>query len=195
MRKKAEWPQTSWLRGIALALREAQKRILFFVPFVAILLLNGCGYRLANKNFNGGQGQTIAVPTFTNRTTAYRIEQKLSEAVRQELVRRTHFNVVASDAGDLVMLGEVLAYTGVPVTFDQQGRGSTYEMLVDLKILVKDTKTGKELFRNDRFTYREVFELAQTSGDFVREDPAAQDRLSRRFASSIVASLMHAKLN
>jgi hypothetical protein len=160
-----------------------------------VFLPPGCGYRLANKNFNGGQGQTIAVPTFTNRTTAYRIEQKLSEAVRQELVRRTRYNVVAGDTGDVVMSGEVLNYVGVPVTFDQQGRGSTYEMLVDLKILVTDTKTGKELFRNDRFTYREVFELAQTSGDFVREDPAAQDRLSRRFASSIVATLMHAKLN
>ena len=183
MCKKREKPQ------------KAQKISLFFVPFVAIFLMSGCGYRLASKNFNGGQGQTIAVPTFTNRTTAYRIEQKLSEAVRQELVRRTHYNVVAGDTGDVVMSGEVLNYVGVPVTFDQQGRGSTYEMLVDLKILVTDTKTGKELFRNDRFTYREVFELAQTSGDFVREDPAAQDRLSRRFASSIVATLMHAKLN
>ena len=168
----------------------------YFVLFVLLVFLPpGCGYRLANKNFNGGQGQTIAVPTFANRTTSYRNEQRLSEAVRQELVRRTHYNVVAGDTGDVVMSGEVLAYAAVPVTFDQQGRGSTYEMLVDMKVLVTDTKTGKELFRNDRFTYREVFELAQTSGDFLREDPAAQDRLSRRFASSIVATLMHAKLN
>ena len=164
--------------------------------FVLLAFLpTGCGYRIANKNFNGGQGQTIAVPTFSNRTTAYRVEQRLSEAVRQELVRRTHFNVVASETGDLVVSGEILNYIGVPVTFDQKGRGSTYEMLVDLKVLVTDTKTGKELFRNDRFTYREVFELAQTSGDFVREDPAALDRLSRRFASSLVASLMNAKIN
>jgi hypothetical protein len=66
-------------------------------------------------------------------------------------------------------------------------------MLVDLKVVVTDTKTNKELFRNDRFTFREVFQLAQTSGDFVREDPAALDRLCRHFASSIVASLMHTK--
>ena len=167
------------------------------MPLVLLVFLPlcGCGYHLASKNFNGGQGQTIAVPDFTNRTTGYRIEQRLAEAVRQELVRRTHYNVVAGDTGDVVLTGEILTFTSVPVTFDQQGRGSTYEMLVDLKVLVKDTKTGKELFRNDRFTYREVFELAQTSGDFVREDPAALDRLSRRFASSVVASILHAKLS
>jgi outer membrane lipopolysaccharide assembly protein LptE/RlpB len=187
MSKKREKPHKA---------QNAQKLFgISFVPFVAFLFLAGCGYRVANKNFNGGQGQTFAIPTFTNRTTSYRIEQRLSEAVRQELVRRTHYNVVASESGDVVMTGDVMAYNAVPVTFDQQGRGSTYEMLVDLKVLVTDTKTGKELFRNDRFTYREVFELAQTSGDFVREDPAAMDRLSRRFASSIVATLLHAKIN
>jgi hypothetical protein len=66
-------------------------------------------------------------------------------------------------------------------------------MLIDLKIVVTDTKTHKEVFRNDRFTFREVFQLAQTPGDFVREDPAAMDRLSRHFASSMVDTLMHAK--
>jgi hypothetical protein len=163
--------------------------------FVAFLLLSlgGCGYRLASKNFNGGRGQTIAVPAFLNRTTTYRIEQRLAEATRQELIRRTHYDVVTSDNADVVVTGEVLNYTQVPVTFDQTGRGSTYAMLIDLKIIVTDTKTHKEIFRNDRFTFREVFEIAQTPSDFVREDPAAMDRLSRHFAASVVDTLMHAK--
>jgi hypothetical protein len=186
MWKKEEKPQ------------KAQKKTICFVqyvPFVAFILLTlgGCGYRLATKNFNGGRGQTIAVPTFLNRTVTYRIEQRLAEATRQELIRRTHFNVVSSDSGDVVVSGEVLSYTQVPVTFDQTGRGSTYAMLIDLKIVVTDTNTHKEIFRNDRFSFREVFEIAQMPSDFVREDPAAMDRLSRHFAASIVDTLMHAK--
>ena len=164
------------------------------VLLVFISLLSGCGYRIATKNFNGGQGQTFAVPTFVNRTTSYRVEQRLSEAVRQELVRRTRYNVVANDSGDVVMAGDVLAFTNVPVTFDVNGRASTYEMLVDMKVVVTDSKTHKELYHNDRFTYRQVFEIAQNPADFIREDPAALDRLSRLFAESIVATLMHANL-
>jgi hypothetical protein len=156
-------------------------------------LLAGCGYRLANKNLGGGLGQTIAVPTFANRTTTYRIEQRLSEAVRQELVRRTRFKVVPEDNGDFVMAAEVLSYTAVPVIFNQQGRGSAYSMLVVWKIRLTDSKTGKVLFQNDRWTFREVFELAQNSAEFVPEDTAALERLARRFASSLVATVMHSK--
>ena len=49
------------------------------------------------------------------------------------------------------------------------------------------------LFQNDHWVFREVFELGQNSAEFVPEDPAAVDRLARRFASSLVASLLHRK--
>jgi len=133
------------------------------------------------------------VPTFANKTTTYRIEQRVTEAVRQELIRRTRFKVVPQATGDLVMAGEVLNYAAVPVIFNQQGRGSAYTMLVDMSVRLTDTKTGKVVFQNDRWTFREVFELSQSSAEFVPEDTAALDRLARRFASSLVASAMHSK--
>lgn len=133
------------------------------------------------------------MPTFANKTTTYRIEQRVTEAVRQELIRRTRFKVVPQATGDLVMAGEVLNYAAVPVIFNQQGRGSAYTMLVDMSVRLTDTKTGKVVFQNDRWTFREVFELSQSSAEFVPEDTAALDRLARRFASSLVASAMHSK--
>jgi hypothetical protein len=168
-------------------------RKFFALTCVVTWFLPSCGYRLANKNMNAGKGQTIAVPTFTNTTSTYRIEQRLTEAVRQELIRRTQFSVVPDNQGDVVMAGEVLSYIAIPVIFNRQGRGSAYTMVVDMNVRVTETKTGKVLFRNDRFSFRDVYELAQSSSEFVPEDPAALDRLARRFASSLVASVMHAK--
>ncbi len=160
---------------------------------LVVVSLTSCGYRLATKNLGGGEGRTITVPTFTNKTTTYRIEQTMTEAVRQELIRRTRFKVVTDGGGDLLMSGEVLNYAAVPVIFNQQGRGSAYTMLVDLNIRLTDMKTGKVVFQNDRWTFREVFELSQVSAEFVPEDTAALDRLARRFASSLVASVLHSK--
>ena len=117
----------------------------------------------------------------------------MTEAVREELIRRTRFKVVPDSAGDLVMTGEVLNYGAVPVIFNQQGRGSAYTILVDLNVRLTDTRTGKIVFQNPRWTFREVFELSQSSTEFVPEDSAALDRLARRFASSLVASVMHSK--
>jgi hypothetical protein len=40
-------------------------------------------------------------------------------------------------------------------------------------------------------TYRETFQLSQGAIDFVPEDPAAVSRLASRFASEIVAAVVH----
>jgi hypothetical protein len=143
------------------------------------LTLSSCGYHIAGKRLDAGRGATMAVPTFINRTTGYRIEQRLSEAVRQELIRRTRFAVSSRESADVVMTGEILAITLSPVIFNQRGRGSSY--------------TQTAIFNNERWTFREVFDLAQNSADYVPEDSMAMDRLSRRFASSLVAAILHAK--
>lgn len=164
------------------------------LPIILLLMsLSGCGYRLAGKKLNNGEGRTIAVPTFSNRTTTYRIEQRLTEAVRRELIRRTRFKVMPSETGDVVVAGEVLNFIANPIIFNEQGRGSSYSILVDLNVRLTDRQTGAVIFQNDRWTFREVFELAQNSGEFVPEDTAALERLARRFASSLVASILRSK--
>jgi hypothetical protein len=136
---------------------------------------------------------TIAVPTFTNRTTTYRVEQRITDAVRQEFIKRTHYTVVPDESGDVVMAGEVLSFIAVPIIFNDQGRGSSYSLLVDMSVRLTESSTGKVLFQNDRWTFREVFELAQNSSDFVPEDTPAVERLVRRFASTLVASVLSAR--
>jgi len=158
-----------------------------------LLLLSSCGYHLAGKQMDAGRGATIAVPTFINRTTSYRIEQRFSEAVRQELIRSTQFSVNSQETGDVVMTGEVLGVALAPVIVNQQGRAASYSLMVDMRVNVTDNRTHTVVFNNDHWTFREVFDLAQNSSEYVPEDSAAMDRLSRRFASSLVASILHAK--
>jgi hypothetical protein len=157
-----------------------------------LLLLPSCGYRLAARKGGSGEGRTIAVPTFANRTTGYRIEQKISEAIRKELVRKTRYHVTTENAGDVVVAGEVLGYSNTsPTVFNEQARASQYAIAVTLKIVVTDTSSGKVLFRNDAWDYRDSFQLSSNAADFVPEDPAAVARLADRVAASLVASLMH----
>lgn len=158
-----------------------------------VLTFSGCGYRLASKNFGDGAGRTIAIPTFTNRTTTYRIEQRLSDAVRQEFIRRTKYKVIPDDNGDVVVHGEVNSFTAIPIIFNQQGRASSYTIIVELNVRMTDSATGAVLFQNEHWVFREIFELSQNSGEFVPEDTAALERLARRFASSLVASVMHSR--
>jgi LPS-assembly lipoprotein len=168
-----------------------------FVRFIVLLSLSltltACGYHIAGTQLNAGRGTTIAVPTFVNKTTTYKIEQQFTQAVREELIRRTHFSVESQQTGDLVLTGEVKTITFAPVIFNPDGSASSYAIAVDLKIDVTDTRTKKIVFHTDDWVFRDVFELAQTSAASVPEDPAAVDRLSRKFASSLVESILYAK--
>ena len=157
------------------------------------LLLYGCGYHLAEKKLDAGRGLRIAVPTFANGTTTYRLEQRLTEAVRQELIRRTKFTVVSEDTGDMLVSGEIVGFSSVPVIFNQQGRGSSYSISVAMKISLTDKRSNRVLFKNDNWGFHDVFELGQVSGDFVPEDTPAMERLARQFASAFVASVLHTK--
>jgi hypothetical protein len=156
-----------------------------------LLWLAGCGYRLAARKGDVGSGKTIAVPTFVNATANYRIEQHMSEAVRKELARTTHYSVTSTDAGDVLVRGEVLSYSTSPTVFDDRGRAAQYAIAVSLKVVVTETATGKTLLQNDAMAFRENFQISQNAGEFVPEDPAALERLAARFASAVVASLVH----
>ena len=154
-------------------------------------LLVGCGYRLAARKGDVGAGRTFAVPTFVNSTNNPRIEQRISEALRQELARSTHYKVTSASSGDVVMTGEVIGYGPSPTVFDERGRAAQYVVTVTFKILVTEQATGKALFQNDSMTFRDNFQLSQTGGDFVPEDPAALGRIVERVAAAVVAALVN----
>jgi outer membrane lipopolysaccharide assembly protein LptE/RlpB len=156
-----------------------------------IALSSGCGYRLAARKGDVGAGRTLAVPTFSNLTTTYRIEQRISEAVRQEFARTTHYKVTSADKGDVLIRGEVSGYGQSPTVFDSRGRAAQYTVSLQLKVIVTEVATGKTLFQNDAMTLRDNFQISQSASDFAPEDPAALARMAERFASAVAAALVH----
>jgi hypothetical protein len=161
------------------------------VTTLLLVALTGCGYRLAARKGDVGAGQTIAVPTFGNTTNSYRIEQGVSEAIRRELARNTHYKVTSLDSGDVVVRGEVVSYSISPTVFDERGRATQYVLALQLKLLVTESSTKKELYRHDGLLLRDTFQLSQAAAEFVPEEPAALNRMAERFAAMIVAALVH----
>ena len=161
---------------------------------LVLLLLTafGCGYRLAGGAIDLGEGRTLAVPIFENLTTNFRIEQRLTAAIRRELTQRTRYRVVSSAVGDMVLYGQVLSISSIPIILSDRGRGTAYSVAVNVSVRMTDTSDGTVVFENPLWTLREVFEVSNDSEEFVPEDTAAMDRLARRFAESLVAALFNA---
>ena len=110
-----------------------------WLPLILICSLNvACGYHTAGHvNVLPDKIRTIAVPAFVNQTQTYKIEQRLTAAVVQELLTRTNYHIVdkATDAADATLEGTVLSTYTTPLTYDSvTGRAaSVLVMSVSIK--------------------------------------------------------------
>src|SRR2546425_3222733 len=67
--------------------------------FAGALVLGGCGYHVSGRASRLPPSlNTIAVPALDNRTSRYRLEQRLTSALVHELLARTSYRVVADPA-------------------------------------------------------------------------------------------------
>ena len=151
----------------------------------------GCGYHLAGHN--GALPKrihVIAVVALENKTTSYRIEQKLTAATVHEFLARTQYKVVSNPAdGDAVLRGKVVSLEALPLLFDTgTGRATTMLVTVKCEVTLTDAATSKVLYHNDNFMLRNEYEISTDVRSFFEEQDPALDRLAQDFATRLVAA-------
>jgi hypothetical protein len=169
------------------------ERILLSVLVFAFLLTPGCGYHLAGKAAAIPENiDSIAIPVFVNKTTKYKLEQRLTSAVVDEFISRTRYRITSdTQSAKALLSGEVMDFRSTPVIFSG-GAGSTYLITVRLRVSLKDLTTGKLLYENRNFAFREEFEISRDPTVFFPEEGPAVDRLAREFSKSLVSSVLEA---
>jgi outer membrane lipopolysaccharide assembly protein LptE/RlpB len=158
------------------------------------LSLAACGYHTAGHSRLPTTVQTIAIPAFINKTSTYRVEQVLTEAVAREFISRTKYRVVnqeTSDA-DAVLRGTVISSTISPLTYDSTtGRASSALVTIIVRVQLVDRK-GKVLFENPSYSFTEQYQISREVSSFFQEESPALDRLSRDFARTLVSNVLEA---
>ena len=157
------------------------------------VLLSGCGYHVAGSHSNlPADWQTIAIPAFKNDTTRYRIEQRMTEAVIRQFIQRTNYRVVQDPAqADAVLHGEVLSADATPMLFNATtGEVTTMLVTVHTKVALIDTRTQKAVYHADNMVFRQEYQISTDVQSFFQEQDPAFERMSRDFASKLVANVM-----
>ena len=165
----------------------------FVLILAASLFAGGCGYQLAGKAAHlPSEWKTIAVPAFTNETTRYRIEQRVTEAVIREFISRTKYRIVQNpESADAVMHGEVLSIDTSPVLFNgTTGEVTTMLVTVTIKIQMVDNHTQKVVYKNDSMIFRNEYQISSEVKSFFQEQDPALERMAHDFAAQIVANVM-----
>ncbi len=153
----------------------------------------GCGYHTAGHAVQLPENvKTIAVPAFVNETTTYRIEQLLTSAVMREFTTRTHYHILTdpSETADATLRGTVLSATSSPLTYNSStGQAASVLVVVSMKVALTD-RTGKVLYQNPSYLFREQYEVSQDLTSFFEEDSPALRRLSQDFARTLVSNIL-----
>jgi outer membrane lipopolysaccharide assembly protein LptE/RlpB len=157
------------------------------------LFSTACGYHTAGHAVTlPANVQTIAIPAFVNRTQTYKIEQRLTAAVVQEMVTRTRYRILnePSDSADATLRGTVISTSTSPLTYDSQtGRASSALVVVTAKVTLTD-RQGKVLYENPSYLFREEYQVSRELSSFFEEDSPALERLSREFARTLVSNVL-----
>src|SRR5258707_15761824 len=109
----------------------------------------GCGYHVAGRSDSLPKSiHVIAVPALENKTTSYRIEQRLTTATVHEFLAKTPYKVVSDPAnGDAGLRGKVLSLEAVPLLFDTNtGRATTIMVSMNSEATFEGRETGKILY-------------------------------------------------
>jgi outer membrane lipopolysaccharide assembly protein LptE/RlpB len=171
---------------------------ILWVALLANGVLGGCGYHVAGRSDSLPKSiHVIAVPALENKTTSYRIEQRLTSATVHEFLAKTSYRVVSEPAnGDAVLRGKVLTLEAVPLLFDTAtGRATAMLITVKCEITFEERETGKILYHTDNFVFRSQYEISadvtnpNAIKSFFEEQDPTLDRLAQDFAMRLVAAV------
>lgn len=159
----------------------------------------GCGYGLVGRGIAVDPSiKRLGVPLFKDRTGKAGLDQKITQGVVAELLKRRRFEVVPDTTGvDATVEGELLAYNVSPVGFSDTGgavnvtQASRYAIVVVARVTYKKIGVEQPLWVNDSFSFRDEYDVGDAATFFDREDQAI-DRLSVSFARSLVAAMLEA---
>jgi outer membrane lipopolysaccharide assembly protein LptE/RlpB len=160
---------------------------------LVLLLASGCGYHtLGAATRLPPDVKTLAVPVFATRTEANGTETALTEAVIREFMTRTHFHVTTNsgDDADAVLHGTILKQAVTPLTYNTATQQSSSFVITIVASVTLTAHDGRVLYQNKNYVYREQYQSTTDLPTFVREDPAAIERLSREFARQLVADIL-----
>jgi outer membrane lipopolysaccharide assembly protein LptE/RlpB len=170
-------------------MRLAQISLLGF----ALLGLSGCGYHtLGAATHLPADVHTLSVPLFATRTEAYHSETVMTDAVIREFATRTRFRVTpdANPDADAVLHGTILKETATPLTYNSSTQQSS-SFLITMEVSVTlSGRDGKVLYENKDYVFRQQYQATTDLADFIQENPAAMQRLSRDFARALVSDVL-----
>jgi outer membrane lipopolysaccharide assembly protein LptE/RlpB len=170
------------------------RKIFLLILLTLLSLAAGpCGYRRAGTGASLPEHiHTVAVPAFQNASLRFRVEQRFTKAVMEEILRRGRRLAVTSapEGADAVLTGNIKGFNVAGVLLDESGRTRVFQIIITIAATLRDQTTNRILFQNQDFTFRGEYELPEGPESLYNEEDPAVERIAREFAQSLISTIL-----
>jgi hypothetical protein len=164
------------------------------------LLWGGCGYSLSGRGVTLDPSiRRIGVPTFKDLTDRAGLDQKITEKVIAELVKRGRYDVVQDAMGvDALLEGELTTYRATPIGFSSAegspsgAQASRYAITLVARVRFAKTGAAEAIWANDSYSASEDYDMGEDPSTYFDKEEQAIERLSSLFARNLVAAMLEA---
>jgi archaellum component FlaG (FlaF/FlaG flagellin family) len=142
--------------------------LLAFAASIGGSVSSGCGYHIAGK------------------------AELMAADLAREFLSRTRFQIVSDPKqADAVLAGAITNFAVGSTTVDPNTARSTGAMVIlQMNIYLTERGTGKSLFQNNGYEFRERYEISENAATYLDESGTAVQRVTRDAARSIVSAIL-----
>jgi len=158
------------------------KRLL---PLILMVLVEGCGYQMVGKETHVPPGlNSIAIPTFLNRTLEPGIEVPLTQGFLREFIFDRRVRVVDRREADSILEGVIKSFSIYSVAYDQSGIALEYQTTVVVDLTLKK-QTGEILWREQNLSENRYYRTSSSALISESNKAAAIQRIGSIMAERI----------
>lgn len=160
--------------------------LLFLFLLVVCAGLSGCGYRTIAHDTESrfGEGKTLSIPIFANKTYRSNLENILLNNLVDEFSRRRGLRIVEKEASDYTLSGEVLTYEKNAVSYTGKDIVKEYTAVMTLSATLRKNTTQRIVWRG-QLAWSQDFPASSDIAIQQNSEDAAVQEICRRLAQQL----------
>lgn len=169
--------------------------LIILILSILPVALTSCGYHLSGRgSYLPAYIKKIAIPTFKNNTQRYELEQRITQAVINTMIKRGKYQILTDEQeANAILIGEIINFNYIPVQFNPDGSANKYEIMITSRVTFKDSTKNKIIFENPSFTFRSQYDIPEGADiSYFDKETTALDEISKNFAETLVSAILEA---
>jgi len=146
----------------------------------------GCGYRPVVRDVESrfGEGKTVSIPIFANKTYKPNLENFLLNDLIDEFAKRKGLRVKEMDSSDYTLSGEVLTYGKVAISYSGFDIVKEYRATMTVTATLRKNSNQQVIWRGN-LSWSQDFPASTDLAILQNSEDAAIQEISRRLAQQI----------